>query len=83
MLQGSALTSTTNDPNPGRRAVEIVRRLSVELIQLWWMSERPQAIEMTALIERLLDQLGLFSTDPHDRIYLALLLARSGLGRPP
>jgi hypothetical protein len=77
-LQGSALLHLQVDPNPGRRGVEFVRNLSVELISRWWMPETKMAIDLEDFFNSEFAQVGLLTTEPSDRIYLGLILMKNG-----
>ncbi len=77
-LQGSALLHSEVDPNPGRRGVELVRNLSVELIRRWWMSETKTTINLADFLNTAFSQAGLHTKQPEDKIYLGLLLMKSG-----
>jgi hypothetical protein len=77
-LQGSGFFGQVDDPNPARRGVEAVRSLSIAMIGQWWMSEKKVTLDLTAMIEEIMTQHDLHTTDPTDQIYLGLLLSGNG-----
>ena len=77
-LQGSSLFQVEYDPNPLRRALEVVRGIETSLIEKWLMADQPWTLDLGVAIAEALDRLGLECSDPADRPYLGLVLACHG-----
>lgn len=77
-LQGSGFHTPTSDPNPARHAIDAMRAISTEVIQRWWMSDTTVAFNLSELVDQVMSQHELVSTEPADRTYLGLLLLSVG-----
>ena len=77
-LQGSGFHAMEADPNPFRRALELVRRVERGLVRGWLMSDRPRTIDVGSELTGLMARLELRSAAATDLLYLGLLLVANG-----
>ncbi len=77
-LQGSTFFPKELDPNPSRRAMEVIRNMETTLIEKWLFSSQPCTLDLGKELETQLNQNELRCADQNDLPYLGLVLLCHG-----